>query len=88
MHPWLLELADGLPVGQARGRLHQEEGLASLEGAHQVVIHGGVGCQGRVIATVVPQGVAVPGDEIDHLGQLPVCSWWWPAGSGWPPSRV
>ena len=72
MHPRLLQLADGLPVGQARGGLHQEEGLAPLEGPHQVVIHGGVGTQGAVIFGVVPQRVAVPGDEVDDLGQLPV----------------
>ena len=72
MHSRLLQFAGRLPVGGARGGLHQHKRFAALQAAHHVVIHRGVAGQRGFVFIAVPHRIAVPGDEIQRLRQLPV----------------
>ena len=72
MHPRFLQFAGRLPVGGARRGLHQHKRLAALQAAHHVVIHRGITGQRGFVFVAVPHRIAVPGDEIQCLRQLPV----------------
>ena len=65
LHARALQLVDGMPVHLGGAGLHQKEG-ASLQGAHIVVVHAGLGHLRQVIPG--PQaGIAVPGDQVRFL---------------------
>ena len=61
-----------LPVGRARRRLHDQEGLAVLHRAVQVVTHRALREDAPHIRIDPPAGIDVVGDEVAHLRHSPV----------------
>ena len=72
MHAGALELADPLPVGHARGALHQHEGLLGLQRADPVMDKGRAAGDSGIVLLAMPGGIGVPGGEIHRVLKLPI----------------
>ena len=72
MHAGAMQAGIGTPVGRGGAALHQEEGLAVLKTARQVVLEGKELCGLYVVERAFPLGIAVPAGKIHHLRQAVV----------------
>ena len=72
MHSGLFETADRLPVYSAGDAFHQKEGLL-FDASHQVMrsrsLNGGIAFVGGI---PVPDGVIVPGDDVEDIPEFKV----------------
>ena len=72
VHAGAVQAGIGPPVGGGGAALHQQEGLAVLEAARQVVLKGEELRDAHVVHGVLPLGIAVPAGKVHVLGQAVV----------------